>query len=206
MERFGRSGSQESTPTQMDQAVEPENVMDDEDEDDYDGDFDETVGESAKRGYCSFVHTMPRADSKGEKFSYLVAQKRQGERKNLLNDQFEGVDLLNLLNETRDTLDEEVRLIDVYKRTVNVESKYLNSDTDDLGLELLVGDERRSNFGRIVHAPKKKKGHILIDCCAGPGKIVRHVVGKSLSKRAPGIYAAARKSRWGGFWPNIDED
>merc|ERR1712226_464887 len=79
---------------------------------------------------------------------------------------------------------------------------------DLLGLSDLVGDENRHSFGRIMRAPIKKKGHVIVDYCtsglSGKGRIVRHRVGKSsCSKAAPGQYLAARKARWGGFWPDL---
>lgn len=71
------------------------------------------------------------------------------------------------------------------------------NDSDGLGLVRAAP----SSFGRVIRAPKKPKGHVLIDTCTNKG-IVRQTIPKSLSKRAPGIYQAARKARWGGFWPN----
>ena len=36
------------------------------------------------------------------------------------------------------------------------------------------------------------------------GRIIRHKVSRRVSSRvAPGMYAAARKARWGGLWPDI---
>merc|ERR1711935_900399 len=85
----------------------------------------------------------------------------------------------------------------------DLNSRYTGSENDDLGLELLQGEEKRQSMGRIVRAPIKKKGHVYIDYCAGPGRIIRSRVTKALSNSiAPGIYAAARKSRWGGLWPD----
>jgi ribosomal protein RSM22 (predicted rRNA methylase) len=87
---------------------------------------------------------------------------------------------------------------------VDLEARYLDSEDDDLGLELLRGDANRISFGRIIRAPMKRTGHVLIDCCVAPGRIERHKIMKSTSKIAPGIYHAARKSRWGGFWPDVE--
>ena len=36
------------------------------------------------------------------------------------------------------------------------------------------------------------------------GRIIRHKVSRRVSSRvAPGMYAAARKARWGGLWPDV---
>ena len=70
-------------------------------------------------------------------------------------------------------------------------------------MELLQGEGKRQAMGRIIRAPIKKKGHVYIDYCAAPGRIIRSRVTKALSNSvAPGIYPAARKSRWGGLWPD----
>ena len=82
-------------------------------------------------------------------------------------------------------------------------------------------------WGRLVRAPIKRKGHVAVDYCTGgssittttvdgdeqqqqqqqqkqQGRIVRHMVTKGKSaKVAPGLYAAARKARWGGLWPDL---
>jgi ribosomal protein RSM22 (predicted rRNA methylase) len=185
----------------------------------HDGGEDEVDEVDRRKGYCSFVHSMPSAGghNKSEKFSYLVAQKRT-----------RGVSMISSeKNETQLTKDkdnnddepfgfENIRLSELLDQMLQKEwptpmhhalnrqaaslgLKFLDSDQDDLGLEFVRGDANRSSFGRIIHAPKKKKAHVLIDTCSN-GRIVRHKIPKSLSQRAPGIYAAARKSRWGGLW------
>jgi ribosomal protein RSM22 (predicted rRNA methylase) len=88
--------------------------------------------------------------------------------------------------------------------TVALEARYLDSDADDLGLELLQGDANRSSYGRIIRAPMKKRGHVYIDYCGAPGRLMRARITKSLDYSvAPGIYTAARKARWGGLFPNV---
>jgi ribosomal protein RSM22 (predicted rRNA methylase) len=44
-----------------------------------------------------------------------------------------------------------------------------------------------------------------VECCTAPGRVARFKVRKSHSKTVPGIYHAARRSRWGGLWPNVKE-
>ena len=91
-----------------------------------------------------------------------------------------------------------------------------------MGLELLHGEERRKGWGRLIRAPLKRKGHILLDYCSaggcskscgkngnvddGKGRIIRQKVSRGWSARvAPGSYSAARKARWGGMWPDLSE-
>jgi ribosomal protein RSM22 (predicted rRNA methylase) len=50
---------------------------------------------------------------------------------------------------------------------------------------------------RIVSAPLKKKGHIIMDMCTPAGKMERWIVPRSFGKRA---YRDARKSSWGDLW------
>jgi ribosomal protein RSM22 (predicted rRNA methylase) len=159
---------------------------------------DDDEDDGIRKGFCSFVQTMPgdSGSSKGEKFSYLVAQKRSHDYKDQPNTSFENV--VGLLQQTMNADPSSVS-----QQAVDMEARFLDSDEDDLGLELLRGDANRTSFGRIVRSPLKKKGHILVEYCSGPGRIGRQTISKSMSNQSPGLYAAARKSRWGGFWPNI---
>lgn len=169
----------------------------------FDGGSDESNEDDAieevRVGFCSFVQSLPGASSisKGEKFSYLVAQKRIAGECLQQSHEFQHVSLTKLLNETL------VNPGDNLSKATELEELYLNSDEDDLGLELVRGDEARSNFGRIVSAPIKRRGHIYIDTCVAPGSLRRQKVTKSMSNAAPGLYQAARKSRWGGLFPII---
>ena len=47
-----------------------------------------------------------------------------------------------------------------------MEDEFLNSTQDTLGLEMLHGDARRKGWGRLIRAPLKKKGHVLLDYCS----------------------------------------
>lgn len=186
-----------------------------------------TQTDSFDTAFCSFVHNIPGSPNnhKGDKLSYLVAQKRYADNKDgeppVL---FPNV--TNLLAETyrsvndRDPINHEIMLYEAVQALDKFEAL---EDEDPLGLAIVVGDANRKSFGRIIRAPLKRKGHILVDYCTGPsqngsenvaegeededaikGRIVRHRIGKSSSgKIAPGHYSAARKARWGGFWPDI---
>jgi len=50
--------------------------------------------------------------------------------------------------------------------------------------------------GRLVSAPQKKGGHVIIELCTPEGSYVRATVGKSLG----GAYKAAKVSNWGDAW------
>jgi ribosomal protein RSM22 (predicted rRNA methylase) len=176
---------------------------------------DELAG---RTGFCSFVQTMPLGDKK-EKFSYLVARKTprrhralehdsNNDSNNNLHDEFDGVKVADLLQQSlsmilsEDTTEESATTMAA--QVLDLRQRYLNSTADEeIGLELVRTD--RGGFGRIVHAPAKKKGHILIDACVAPGAMVRFKIRKSHDQphQVPGVYAAAKKSRWGGFWPYV---
>ena len=209
-----------------------------------------------ERAFCSFVHAMPGGDnrSRGEKISYLVVQKRitgarpsEAELDRATNP-FHGELVADLLaasissgNESTDDLasarkkkhlrrvGDAGRHSDLIRQASDLEDRFLDSDADELALELVRGDAARSSFGRIVRAPLKKRGLIMVDYCSGAapeeteggatdgeyddaesgekkGRIIRHKVSRRVSSRvAPGLYAAARKARWGGLWPNIND-
>lgn len=185
--------------------------------------------------YCSFVHTMPGGNrrSKGEKFSYIVAQKRivgdpETDETTLdrKHNPFHGTNVAELLSVTlqemelqprrkkRESIPVDVeRHNELFEAASELESRYMEAD-DELGLDFVRGDSNRKTFGRIIRAPIKKKGHVLLDYCSASkggeevtGRIVRQRIGKVRSKRvAPGLYSAARKARWGGFWPDVIGD
>ena len=224
--------------------------------------------------FCSFVHNFPGGTSrkKGEKFTYLVLQKRLAadsmipstaatEEQDALD-----VDVVEMLSKSvhhtqKVKLEEIQKLLDqkrieanghdgeenptfdtyhrnqahdVLQKAVEVEDQFLDSKVDRLGLEMIVGDERRKGWGRLIRAPLKRKGHVIVDYCSAgcggytncsksrsnesvqtdgsgapnrtQGRITRQKVSRGWSARsAPGCYSAARKARWGGLWPDLSE-
>lgn len=177
------------------------------DRDNYSTDSLSSETDAFNSSFCSFVQTLPNSLS-GEKFSYLVAQKRVFGARNALADPFKDDKLVELLSKAHDAAasEDEEAALKIFDDACLLESKYIQSEEDDLGLELLCSDEKRESMGRIIRAPIKKKGHIYIDYCASPGRIVRSRVTKATDNNsAPGIYSAARKSRWGGLWPDTSK-
>jgi ribosomal protein RSM22 (predicted rRNA methylase) len=168
-----------------------------------------SVTDAFKNSYCSFVHNIPGSSSmsKGDKISYLVAQKRFSDsvltKPKLPN-------IAELLGKTyhsshhHDSVNHEIHLLEAEM----LKDSFELLENDPFGLSIVVGDQNRAAFGRIVRAPLKRKGHVIVDYCSrgdnGQGRIVRQRLGKLGTKKvAPGQYAAARKSRWGGFWPDV---
>jgi ribosomal protein RSM22 (predicted rRNA methylase) len=49
---------------------------------------------------------------------------------------------------------------------------------------------------RIVAPPMKRQGHVVLDTCAGSGKLERVTISKSAGE----VYGYARKSYWGDVW------
>eukprot|EP00547_Thalassionema_nitzschioides_P002185 CAMPEP_0194214718 /NCGR_PEP_ID=MMETSP0156-20130528/16056_1 /TAXON_ID=33649 /ORGANISM="Thalassionema nitzschioides, Strain L26-B" /LENGTH=562 /DNA_ID=CAMNT_0038943045 /DNA_START=118 /DNA_END=1803 /DNA_ORIENTATION=+ len=163
-----------------------------------------TETDSFNTSFCSFVHNIPGSENsqRGDKLSYLVAQKRYADLEVNSSPRFPNlVELLAETYRTRHDIDETNHkiLLDTARQN---QIKFENlKEHDPYGLSILVGDENRQSFGRIIRAPIKKKGHVIVDYCAsgleGMGKIVRQRIGKSSSgKVAPGQYLAARKARW----------
>ena len=176
--------------------------------------------EAFNSSFCSFVHSMTGdKQNKGEKFSYLVAQKQRFRLPSIdangdivdpstEGDPFRHDNITNLLTDALDaaSLQADDLAYRTFESAQDLNSRYTRSENDDLGLELLQGEDKRQSMGRIIRAPIKKKGHVYVDYCADPGRIIRSRVSKALSNSvAPGIYAAARKSRWGGFWPDTKD-
>ncbi|KAG7362208.1 ribosomal small subunit Rsm22 [Nitzschia inconspicua] len=200
-------------------------AYDDEYYDDYDDDEDlveldlandsilSSETDAFNSSFCSFVQHIPGDDTpKGEKFSYLVAQKLRFSNPNdasVPNDSFEEDHLTYTLAQAFEAArnQDNDQSLQAFKRAQEMRLRYLQSDGDDLGLELIRGSNKRSSMGRIVRAPIKKKGHVYVDYCSSPGRIVRSRVTKAMSNNiAPGLFSAARKSRWGGLWPDMMKD
>ena len=159
--------------------------------------------------FCGFPHLIPGGAKMGEKFSYIVLQKRSSKSSNK-NETTKNIDCLsetNIVSLLKDSFDNS-ESDGVLKRAVEIEDRYMKLDADPLGLDFVQG-ENRQNWGKLVRAPIKKKGHIIVDFCTGDdvtGKIVRHRVGRAKAERAaPGMYTAARKARWGGYWPDLSK-
>jgi septum formation topological specificity factor MinE len=158
-----------------------------------------TTGGSKGVGSAA-LSTMPGEQrTKGESFRILCKKGVCGESQEVYIHLTMSALLTFELSYREERVEDNVELERLQRDAVEVESRYLDADEDHLGLELLRGDRNRSSFGRIIQAPRKKKGHVLIDCCTAPGRIVTHLIPKSMSKAAPGVYSAARKSRWGAF-------
>ena len=193
--------------------------------------------------FCSFVHGMPGGEhgKRGEKFTYLVVQKRitgNQEVKENHDDPFHDTNIVELLSQSMYAsgkfsqkkepkmkgrlphAKDNHELKDLLSEALDIEKKFINSEEDLLGLELVKG--KFDSWGRIIRAPIKKKGHVIIDYCASStsengediddhseeseGKIIRRKIARSHSdKAAPGMYLASRKSRWGGLWPDLNK-
>jgi ribosomal protein RSM22 (predicted rRNA methylase) len=187
------------------------NAESDEDFVELSGPFAQT--EAFNSSFCSFVQHVPGdAARKGEKFSYLVAQKKKFseplDAALAETDAFRDYNLTETLAQAFDaaeTEDDKVALA-TFRKVQEMRTQYLESEDDELGLELIRGTAKRRSMGRIVRAPIKKKGHVYIDYCAAPGRIVRSRTTKAMSNNiAPGMFGAARKSRWGGLWPDLSQ-
>lgn len=57
-------------------------------------------------------------------------------------------------------------------------------------------------WARLARPPLKRTGHVILDVCTPQGTFERRVAAKGALKSTPFAYRAARKSRWGGLWPN----
>lgn len=67
-----------------------------------------------------------------------------------------------------------------------------SSDDQMTGMEEIEGKE---SWSRVVQAPTKSKGHVLMHLCTPRGSIEKVTVTRGKT------YKAARKSSWGGLWP-----
>ncbi|BGP39048.1 37S ribosomal protein S22 [Rhodotorula kratochvilovae] len=56
---------------------------------------------------------------------------------------------------------------------------------------------------RLVAAPKKRSGHVIMEVCASSGEIERHTIPKSQGRQA---YYDARKASWGDSFPHAPKN
>ena len=60
-----------------------------------------------------------------------------------------------------------------------------------------------TGWARVVRAPRKRSGHVVLDVCTPSGMLQRRVVAASHAELlGPGSYRMARKARWGDAWPH----
>ncbi|GAA5923538.1 hypothetical protein JCM3775_000420 [Rhodotorula graminis] len=59
------------------------------------------------------------------------------------------------------------------------------------------------SWPRLVAAPKKRSGHIILEVCASSGDIERHTIPKSQGRQA---YYDARKASWGDSFPHAPKN
>jgi ribosomal protein RSM22 (predicted rRNA methylase) len=57
-------------------------------------------------------------------------------------------------------------------------------------------------WSRLVRAPLRRSGHVLLDVCTPQGTFERRVASKGKLKDSFGAYRASRRASWGGQWPN----
>ena len=198
MERnYGNRRERRAAKRERNVAIED---SDEPDDDGDDGDDDEELS-STRIGFCSFVQTMSGGTSRrrGEKLSYLVVRKRNDNNEEEDRDDWSSINLPDHLRRRLVVNTDQPMHTHLQNEAEELRTKYLSSEADELGLEFVRSAASRVSYGRIIEAPKKKKGHVLIDCCV-EGRIERHKIPKSLNTVAPGLYGAARKSRWGGYW------
>jgi len=67
---------------------------------------------------------------------------------------------------------------------------------------MAAGLSGAGQWARIVRPPLKRSKHVILDVCTPQGTLERRVPSKGKLKPWPGAYRAARKSGWGGVWPN----
>lgn len=91
-----------------------------------------------------------------------------------------------------------------------------NEDADDSELEPDAAEPPASaaavaaavaaaarGWARIVRAPRKRSGHVVLDLCTPAGTLERRVMAAShASLLGPSSYRLARKARWGDAWPH----
>jgi ribosomal protein RSM22 (predicted rRNA methylase) len=195
------SSDSESDENYSDPPGTPGNLSDSSDSEPDENDTEE----GTRVGFCSFVQSSAGFSGwrQGEKLSYLVVQKKLLDDEKVSSDEWMEIDVANHLRRRLQVNAEHPLHEHLEKEGQELQFKFLNSDSDDLGLEFLRNPEKRKSFGRIIEAPRKRRGHVLIDCCVD-GRIERHTFTKSTCSNAPGLYAAARKSRWGGFFVTTD--
>lgn len=175
---------------------------------------------SSTSNICNFVHSFSSKErnSFGEKFCYLVIQKRiVGDKvKGLQQKNYEQTSALSRINFV-DLLQQRMltrklnKQKSLHETAFRLEKRHKRSSVDTFGHRILRLDPQLRSWGRIIRAPIKNRGHILIDHCIGSlnnslvlGRVSRKTITKTNQVILPGIFGIARKACWGGLWPNLE--
>ena len=160
--------------------------------------------------WCSFsqkvVSSMIHKESQ-EKFSYVIIQKQmipsQPTVKTVHIDPWASEEQSTKATDSMNhptPLKILKRLIDSNKNTVkSVVEKLI----DEVDWEEYTPPLMRTEWGRVLRSPIKRKGHVSIDLCAPSGSIVRTTLSKRPLHHIPSLFTAIKKTTWGGLHPTI---
>jgi ribosomal protein RSM22 (predicted rRNA methylase) len=163
--------------------------------------------------WCSFsqkvVSSMIHKDSQ-EKFSYVVIQKQAPPAN--MGDSIGNVDPWASENKITmadddssahpSTLEVLNRLMVTNKKDVkNVVEKLI----DEVDWEEYKPPLRRTEWGRVLRSPLKRRGHVSIDMCEPSGTVVRTTLSKRPLHHIPSLFTAIKKTTWGGLHPTLPD-
>lgn len=157
--------------------------------------------------FCSFVQNIPdlgvtyKGQNKNEKFSYLVLQKV---------DNTTTTNEKELNKKQNDNVEDNTSVVDILKQSIRSPETAMTTPRPPSHDTLEDIPKQINQWSRIIRAPIKRKQHIILDVChydndLKDGHIIRNIVSKEKMKYVNGLYASARKSRWGGLWPDLTD-
>lgn len=158
--------------------------------------------------FCSFSQKVNSAmirKASQEKFSYLVIQKQvRGNRS--LNEWNDLSTASYPLGDTAETTSTSIQMIN---KLLKAEKGKLDVVVDELIGEVewenYIPAARRSEWGRVVRSPLKRKRHTIIDSCSSDGSIKRSVISKKSVNYIEAFYIATKKTMWGGLYPVLSD-
>ena len=158
--------------------------------------------------FCSFSQKVNSAmirKASQEKFSYLVIQKQvRGNRS--LNEWNDLSTASYPLGDTAETTSTSIQMIN---KLLKAEKGKLDVVVDELIGEVewenYIPAARRSEWGRVVRSPLKRKRHIIIDSCSSDGSMKRSVISKKSLNYIEAFYIATKKTMWGGLYPVLSD-
>ena len=99
--------------------------------------------------------------------------------------------------------------ISVIARLLEQDRSRVSAVVDELIEEIDWEDYKptlhRSEWGRVLRSPLKRKGHISVDVCTPYGTVTRSTLSRASLNHIPSLYSAVKKATWGGLHPMLSE-
>ena len=152
--------------------------------------------------WCSFsqrVHSPLVRSDNAEKYSYVVMQRAAKDPRNSIMDWAEDSGDADV--ESR--MSKDPTPLQVLRDAALTPKGKEPAVLEEVDWEEYQPSLRRQEWSRILRSPLKRNGHIVMDLCGPDGDLQRATVTRGTLPKIPALYAALRKTSWGGLHPAL---